>query len=220
MQKILYRREYFFAVMILSLLIIGGLLSVPISAKAQTTPGNQVVNENRQDTEEEPIITTDQRNETQQNRAVNQEAKQARLDAVKLKVCQKREVAITNIMARIADRGNKHLTVFDKIAERTKAFYEIENYELSNYQDLVNEVDAKRIIAEDAIDAIESISIDFECNGDNPKGIITSFKDSRLEAIAALKDYKTAVKNLIVAVKSVQSALTNSTDEVTEEVQQ
>ncbi len=46
----------------------------------------------------------------------------------------------------------------------------------------------------------------------NPKGVISSFKESLKAEITALKEYKTAIKNLIVGVKSVQGATSSSED--------
>ncbi len=135
---------------------------------------------------------------------------QQRLAEAKLKACQKRETAINNIMARIANRGEKHLDVFNKIAERTEAFYVAKGKTLSNYEALVADVDAKRAAAQAAVDAIKATSVSFKCDGTDPKGMASSFKDSLRSEIAALKAYKTAVKNLIVGVKSVQETIVST----------
>lgn len=129
-----------------------------------------------------------------------------RLADAKLKACQNRERTITKILSRISDRGTKQLEVFNKIAERTKEFYVTKGKTLSNYDDLVAEVDAKKAAAEAAVEAIKSSSIEFACDGEDPKGTASMFKESLKAEIAALKNYKTAVKNLIVGVKSAQGA--------------
>ncbi len=137
------------------------------------------------------------------------EAAQARLADKKLAACQKREAKINNIMAHIASRGEKQLAVFTKIADRTKTFYTNKGKTLSNYDALVAEVDAKKAAAETAIEQIKTTSATFKCDGTDPKGAAASFKESLKTEIAALKAYKTAVKNLIVGVKSVQGTTTS-----------
>ena len=147
---------------------------------------------------------------TQQTAQERKDAAQTRLADAKLKACQNREKAINNIMARLADRGTKQLDVFNKIAERTEAFYTDKGKTLSNYDALVAEVTAKKTDAQTAVDAVKAGSVTFQCDGTDPKGAVTVFKDSLKAEIAALKAYKTAVKNLVVGVKSVQGTTSSS----------
>lgn len=146
---------------------------------------------------------------------VAQTAAQTRLADAKLKACQNREKAINNILARIADRGSKQIDVFNKIAQRTEAFYTTKGKTLSTYDALVADVNAKKAVAQTAVDTVKSSSVSFKCDGTDPKGAAASFKDSLKSEIAALKDYKTAVKNLIVGVKSVQGTTSSTGDKTT-----
>ena len=140
----------------------------------------------------------------QQTAADNREAAQTKLADAKLKACQNREKAINNILARIASRGQKQLDLFSTIATRVETFYTDKGKVLSNYDALVADVNAKAAAAQTAVDAVKAASVTFKCDGTDPKGTAQSFKDSLKAEIAALKDYKSAVKNLIVGVKSVQ----------------
>lgn len=151
---------------------------------------------------------------TQQTAQERKDAAQTKLADAKLKACQNREKAINNILARIADRGSKQIDVFNKIAQRTETFYTTKDKTLSNYDALVADVNAKKAAAQTAVITVKSNSVSFKCDGTDPKGAATSFKDSLKSEITALKNYKTAVKNLIVGVKSVQGT-TTSTDNKT-----
>jgi hypothetical protein len=135
----------------------------------------------------------------------------------KLKVCQRHEKTITNIMSRLRDRGTKQLDVFGKIADRTEAFYVKSGKSLSNYDVLVADVATKKAAAQTAVASLKSTSTTFDCNSTDPKGVAAGFKDSLKAEISALNDYKTAIKNLIVGVKSVQSTASTSTTEGGEE---
>lgn len=128
----------------------------------------------------------------------------------KLKACQNRQKAINNIMTRIVTRGNNQITVFDTIATRTEAFYQKQGKTLANYNDLVTAVTTAKTKAETDLAAMKTTDT-LDCTSSNPKGIVSAFQDSLKLEIADLKAYRTAVKNLIVGVKSVQGT-TSSTD--------
>lgn len=130
---------------------------------------------------------------------------QERLEGHKLRACQNREKAVTNIMNRIGDRGQKQIDLFTKIADRTQKFYVDKGLSASNYDALVADVAAKKAAAQAAVDSTKSTAIEFKCDGDNPRGAAVHFKQSKADQHEALKAYKTSVKNLIVGVKSSKS---------------
>jgi hypothetical protein len=125
------------------------------------------------------------------------------LEAAKLRVCQNRQAAIGQILSRMADRAQRQLDVFTTITERVQVFYARKGRTLSNYDALVADANAKKTAADVQVTALGS-AVTFNCTVDNPKGIVQSFKDKLRTTNAALKDYRTAVKNLISGVKSVQ----------------
>lgn len=142
--------------------------------------------------------------------AEKKEAAQTRLEEKKLKACQNREKTITNIMSRMGDRGQKHIDLFSKTAEKTQAFYTKKGKLLSNYDALVAELAVKKAAAQTAVDVTKSSVVEFKCDGSDPKGAAASFKERMKAQNEALKAYKTAVKDLIVGVKSVQGPRTST----------
>ncbi|HJQ09095.1 MAG TPA: hypothetical protein VJ836_06465 [Candidatus Saccharimonadales bacterium] len=126
-----------------------------------------------------------------------------RLDAAKLKVCEQRKKNITTIMARNVTRTENHLKLFETIANRTKAFYEEKGRTLANYSQLVAAVDTAK--AEVTTDLAVFKAQQFTCDSEDPKGSIEAYKTAHQTILQDLKDYRTAIKNLIVGVKSVQS---------------
>lgn len=134
----------------------------------------------------------------------NREAARGRLDDARLRACENRQKAIVNIMARLSDRGQKQLELFTAIAERTQQFYASTGRNAANYDALVADVAAKRTAAQAAVSTVTDAGAKFACDAEDPKGIATTFRDSLKAEIDALKAYKTAVKNLIVGVKSAQ----------------
>lgn len=133
------------------------------------------------------------------------EKREARLTDAKLKACEKREQKINNIMARTVDRATKQIEVFDKIATRTKDFYTSKGRTVAGYDTLVAAVDTAKQKAEADLASMKNTAT-FDCSSADPKGSAEIFKAGLKIVIADLKVYKTAVKNLIVGVKSAQGA--------------
>lgn len=210
MKKVILRHGLLAGVAIFTLAAAVPVVTVaqPVRAQEARTQAQERREAARQTTQTqlESPETDDQRSQDAQSRVEERrEARQARLEAAQLKACEKREKAITNIMARISNRGSRQLEVFTKISDRTQAFYADKGNTLSNYEELVGEVTAKKEAAQTAVAAVTEASDDFTCDGDNPKAVADSFKANKKAMNAALKEYKTAVKDLIVGVKSVQS---------------
>ena len=132
------------------------------------------------------------------------DTKESKLDSNKLTACKGREKNITSQMSKMATRGQERIDLFTKIAERTETFYVQKGKTLSSYDDLVAAVNSKKASAQAAVDSVVSASANFSCQGD-PKDAAGTFKSNIKAMNSALKEYKTAVKNLIVGVKSVQS---------------
>ncbi|HEX8763315.1 MAG TPA: hypothetical protein VF733_06200 [Candidatus Saccharimonadales bacterium] len=145
------------------------------------------------------------RENAQANVQERREAAQTRSQDAKLRACQNREKAIKNIMARIANRGEKHIELFTTIADRAKTFYADKNLKIDNYDALVAEVDAKKAAAQVTVNEVKNSSMAFVCDGDGPKGMADAFKASLKSEIKALQEYRTAVKNLIVGIKSAHN---------------
>lgn len=132
-------------------------------------------------------------------------AEKTRLKDVKLKTCQNREKRIAKLMSNLTNRATRQVMVFNQIAERTQNFYMEKGKTLSGYESLVAEVYAKKAAVEAAIAKTESTRAEFSCDADDPKGVSTVFREHLKAQNEAMKAYKTAVKNLIVGVKSVHA---------------
>lgn len=140
-----------------------------------------------------------------------QSNKQHRLEANKLRVCENRKTKITAIMARSITRAEKQLALFTTIATRVKAFYAEKGRTAANYDQLVAAADAAKAKAEANLETLKGLDA-FDCNSEDPKGEIEAFKLALKSINSDLKDYRTSVKNLIVAVKSAQSTAAKQDD--------
>jgi len=164
--------------------------------------------------QDEPTLNPEHHHTTMQERhdeaktqqAERKEAARTKLAETKLQACQNREKAINTIMSRLGDRGAKQLQVINKISERTQTFYKEKGKTLANYDVLVADAASKKAAAEAAVAKVKETSVTFQCDGTDPKGTASSFKEQLRAQHAAIKAYRTSVKNLIVGVKSVQGA--------------
>lgn len=132
-----------------------------------------------------------------------------RLKGARLRSCEARRDGIQRIMQNAGKRGQDRINLFSTIAQKVEAFYVNKGKTLANYGQLVAAVDAKEAAAQSAVDAVKNADTSFDCNGTNPKATISLFKAELKAQMAALKAYRSAVKDLIVGVKSVQSTATN-----------
>jgi hypothetical protein len=149
----------------------------------------------------------------------HQENKQQTLADRQEKFCTNKRRVVGNILTHIANRGQRQIDVFTKIADRTEKFKTDKNLIVDNYDALVTTVNDKKTAALNTINKIKTdatAASSLSCDTGQPKAIIGGFKDDLKAENSALKDYKTAIKNLIVAVKSSKSTTEHSTTDTTE----
>lgn len=124
-----------------------------------------------------------------------------------LRACQAREKAVKGEMESLIDLAAKMEKVFDSIATRVKNFYTNKvlpgGKTLSNYNVLVSEIDSKKAIVATDLKAAQDRLNAFSCTGDNPKGLMLQFRLDMQKVKGDLKSYRTSVKNLIVAVRTL-----------------
>ncbi len=183
------------------------VLTSPVRVGAEET-GTKTATQSetkRQQLEEKKQEEAQKKKQEAQAKAKEREAAaKDKLKNEKQKLCEKKQEKVSNAMTRISDRGQKQLGVFTKISERVQKFYLDKGKVLDNYDALVADVSQKKEAAETALEAIKTSPDNYTCNDDNAQEYVQTFKQNHKIATDALKEYKTAVKNLIVGVKSVQ----------------
>lgn len=133
-----------------------------------------------------------------------------KLNAKRLEVCQKRQSKINDIGSKSTEQNKKHLAVFQKIEANVEQFYVNKNLSAEGYDAAVAAADEKEAIAVAAIEA--SAEISFDCSttdGAEPGSAVKELMTSRH---SALKEYRTAIKNLIVIVKKANSESVKTSD--------
>jgi len=124
------------------------------------------------------------------------------------KACENRQASYKNRLENIAERSQKHIEVLDKIVERLKNFKETKNLTVDNYDALLTNLEAKKLIVHNVQEAAKELaSADFSCDRTAALEAVKAFTDILHQQISALKDYKTATKDLIVAIKTAAQAV-------------
>lgn len=142
----------------------------------------------------------------EENKEVRQERRQGKLDDARKRICESRVKNVERIMNKAATQGQKHLEVFNKISNRVQEFYANRGLAVDNYDTLIANVSAKKVAAEVAITAVKDNTTTFNCSGENPIGTADMFSGKIRAMHVALKEYRTAIKDVLVAVKTANAA--------------
>jgi len=74
---------------------------------------------------------------------------------------------------------------------------------LGNYDTLLADIAAKKSVVDSALTLAVADAAAFSCTNANPKVEISKFRMDMQKVIVALKGYRTAVRNLVVAVHTL-----------------
>lgn len=146
----------------------------------------------------------------------NRQNVMAKLDATKLKSCQAREEGIKQRSSQLIRLVTNMEEKFDKIAQRVKDYYTSKvvpsGKTVSNYAILVSDIQTKKAAVSTALTKAQNDATAFSCTSDDPKAQMTQFRVDMQAVKEALKDYRTSIKNLIVAVHSVTGETNKSSE--------
>lgn len=118
--------------------------------------------------------------------------------------CEAKAASVERRMSQLVDLSQNQERVFDAIAERVKTFYNDkvipQGITVANYNELLSDIDAKKALVDDALAKAQTDADNFSC--DNAKTSFNQFRQNMQAVKTALKNYRTSIRNLIVAVHS------------------
>lgn len=148
---------------------------------------------------------TEKRIEYKEKREETREKIIDRLDDRRLKLCVAKEKVIQNRTTALNRLSDNIIEKFTAISERVQKYYEEKVVPagkiVENYDALVSDIETKKVAALAALENAKANSAEFTCNSDNPKGQLSDFRVDMQEFKTALHEYRTSIKNLIVAVR-------------------
>lgn len=134
---------------------------------------------------------------------------QLRLQNAKLKACEAKSASITSRSNHLVQLADKMIKVFTSIAGGVEQYYLTKVVPtgaiLPNYDALVADIATKENAIAPLLQAAKDDASNFSCTGNNPGAQLTQYKTDMQAVIRGLKEYRTSVKNLIVAVRTLPS---------------
>lgn len=105
---------------------------------------------------------------------------------------------------QVGKRTNKLIEKFETITGRVITFYETRvlpaGRTVPNYDALIAAIEAKKSAVNDELFEFQAVAADLDCNLNSPGTAMAGLRTKLQVLIKALNEYKTAVRNLIVAV--------------------
>lgn len=176
----------------------------PENGMPATTVSHETGTEGADDTAK---VTPDSlRQKAQQLLAADRKGKQARPLQVRQQACDAHKAELTTRQQNYAASGQKHLDVFNSIYAKVVAFQTKNQLSASNYDSLKATADAKQAAAQAAVTALGSQSITIDCTSTDPAANVATLKTAVATARQALQDYRTAIKNVVVALQTAKDS--------------
>lgn len=158
--------------------------------------------------------------ETKAKLASKAALRKEKLEETKLRVCERKQDSIIRRSTRLSERAQRQLVNFEQKANRVEDFYNNRlvprGITLTNYEDLLADIEAKKQAVNEATTSAKMAAEDFDCSADDPKGQLTNFRIDMQNAVAALKEYRTSIKNLIVAVRTAAAKVATDSANATD----
>ncbi|NCU37888.1 hypothetical protein EOL96_02410 [Candidatus Saccharibacteria bacterium] len=154
------------------------------------------VNENARAT---PVEVTQSNDNAQSSPA--QQVASGRLDEAKQQACERSAQRIQNLFKNVNQRGEGQYNLFEKTQERIRTYYTENELNAENYQQLEANVEQARVAAQNSVQTMVQTSSQFGCDSDDPKGTVNQYKVQVAQKNENLKQYRAALKELLLAVK-------------------
>lgn len=124
---------------------------------------------------------------------------QTRLDDAKKRICQNRADAIKGIMTRSVKRAENYGKFFTTTSKRVITF--VENQQQTVNPQLIDAVEAAQTKFEADLQVMKD-KVAIDCDSSDPKGQIKAFQEAHRTVLQDLKNWRTALKNLIAPFKA------------------
>jgi hypothetical protein len=132
--------------------------------------------------------------------------------AERQKTCAQIKNAVDRKLAAFDNSATKHLTRLDGVFTKLQDYQTANNLPVSNYDALVAAATAKQTTATEAVDALHQVGTTLDCSSSDPAAMLAAAKTAAKTARDALKDYRTSLKNIVVALAQAKGDSTDTTD--------
>jgi len=137
---------------------------------------------------------------------VSQQRNTNSLTGANLKACQNKEKSLQKRSDQLVKTTENMIENFDKIADHVKGYYTDTvipaGKTVANYDDLLAAIAEKKLAAKEDLAQAEVGIDDLNCESNSPKDLLTQFRTDMLVVKKDLQEYRAAINDLIVAVRS------------------
>lgn len=116
------------------------------------------------------------------------------------KTCENIQNAVNNKLKAFNNHADKYLTRLNDLFTKVQDYKTSQNITLTNYDTLVATVTQKQADATVAVGALKSLGTTIDCTSSDPASMLASAKSGAAGARDALKAYRAALKDLVVAL--------------------
>lgn len=145
--------------------------------------------------------------ELQRRQAALEKQKQAKqekeqeLKEKRLKQCQAKADGVNTALSKITENRRRIFNRLTEISDKVQSFVTNKQLTVENYDQLVATLNARKGEAEASINQVNSAN-NLDCSDtQSPKDQLHAFREKRQGSVDALKEYRGAIKKLILAVK-------------------
>jgi|GEM_PF-3766010 hypothetical protein len=156
------------------------------------TPDQSRVQERLRTAEIEAEKTVEQIRERSENTKRTQTQRQL--------LCQNREQSMNTKITALNSAAKSQLGNLDSAFMKLKAYQSTNNVTVANFADLVNAANTQQQNATNEVAALGSAGVSVDCTSENVAVQLGTIKQSVVAARTALKDYRTALHNILVAL--------------------
>lgn len=224
MQELLHK--YIFPVSLILSLFAAVLFTTQVLAVGKPEEANQNAFQNKQLRQGSESFKQDTENESEESSASGgfEHGKsalhkplfaQVHLQDVKLKVCQNMSENVTRRSTHLVALVAKMEQTFTSIADGVEQYYLTKvvptGTTLPSYDALVADIATKKAVVDAMVQTTQTDAANFSCTGNNPAAQLILYRTDMQAVLKGLQDYRTAIKNLIVAVRTLKSVKVSTT---------
>lgn len=144
---------------------------------------------------------------------------QARAERSELKPdkCERNQAKIERAIPRISRNAENLVGVFDKIYDRVQGFYESGQLTVSNYDELADAVDEAQLAATTDVAALQELEFTLDCDDPETGVELVSLKDIATGTKDSIKSYRSALVDLISAMRSAAAEASEDSETTTDD---
>lgn len=137
-----------------------------------------------------------------------------KLSGGSMHACLAREKGIQNRSTNLVTRATNMEAVFATIASRVEDYYTSKvvpsGKSVANYTTLTTAIQTQKDTVQTDLGKAQADATSFNCSSSDPKAEMTTYRSDMQTVIKDLQAYKQSVKNLIVAVRSLNGTQQSS----------